>query len=338
MPDPQIIDATDAIITTTICGSDLHILKGDVPETEHGRILGHEAVGEVVEIGSAVTSFQVGDRVLASCITSCGRCEACRGGHFGICTGGGGWILGHNIDGVQAELARIPFADFSLYSVPDSLSDDQVVLLADILPTAYEIGIVHGRLSPGQTVAIIGAGPIGLSALLGAKLYTPGVIIVSDPIAQRRKLALSLGADYAIDPTESDAAQQVMELTGGRGVDLAVEAVGSPCTFEAAADMVCAGGRLANIGVHGSPVTLHMERLWTRDITITAGLVDTWSIPTLMRLVEQGKLDTSALTSHSFALSQMSAAYEQFADAANSGAVKVVLHEGAAPHNYVART
>lgn len=329
--DPQIIDPTDAIIrvtTTTICGSDLHILRGHVPETEHGRVLGHEAVGIVEKIGAAVSAFAVGDRVLVSCITSCGRCEQCRAGHFGICAGGGGWLLGHTIDGVQAEYARIPFADFSMYAVPEALTDDQVVFLADILPTGYEIGVVAGRMSPGKSVAIIGAGPVGLAALVGVKLYTPGMVIVSDPVASRRAMALEMGADYVIDPMSTDAVARVMELTGGRGVDLAIEAVGSAATFEAAADMVCAGGRLANIGVHGAPVTLHMERLWIRDVTITAGLVDTWSIPMLMRLVEMGKLDTTPFGSRTFALADALEAYRQFDGAATSGVTKVLLHSG----------
>ncbi|MCW2974126.1 MAG: Alcohol dehydrogenase GroES-like protein [Thermoleophilia bacterium] len=326
---PTIQDATDAVVritTTTICGSDLHILKGDVPEVTEGRVLGHEAIGVIEELGSAVTSFAVGDRVLISCITSCGRCEQCRTGRYGICSGGGGWILGHTIDGVQADFARIPFADYSLYAVPDALDDEQVLFLADILPTAFEVGVINGKVQPGDTVAIVGAGPVGLAALMTAQLFTPGRIIVSDPLASRRERALEYGADVAIDPTNGDAAAQVLALTDGVGVDVAIEAVGLPATFESAVDMVRAGGRLANIGVHGKPVTLHMERLWTRDVTITTGLVDTWSIPMLLRLVEQGKLDGRRFATHHFDLDHVVDAYGEFGDAATSGVNKVVLH------------
>src|SRR5688572_3532234 len=294
VPDPTLEVPTDAIVridTATICGTDLHILKGDVPTVAPGTILGHEAVGTIEEVGSAVTSFVPGDRVLISCITSCGRCRFCKQARYGLCTGGGGWILGHLIDGVQAELARIPFADTSVYKIPPTLSDEQVLFLADILPTSYEVGVLAGEVKPGDTVAIVGAGPIGLAAVLTANLYTPGRVIVIDPDSTRLARALQCGASTAIEVTGEAALERVMELTDGVGVDVAIEAVGVPATFELCTEIVRAGGHVANVGVHGEPVTLHLERLWIRDVTITTGLVDTFTTPRLMQLIETGKLD-----------------------------------------------
>jgi alcohol dehydrogenase len=331
VPDPELQAPTDMVMrvdAVTICGTDLHILKGDVPEVEPGTILGHEAVGTVVETGEAVTTLHEGDRVLVSCITSCGRCPSCRAGRYGLCTGGGGWILGHLIDGVQAEYARIPFADTSAYKIPPTLTDEQVLFLADILPTSYEVGVLAGRVKPGDTVAIVGAGPIGLAAVLTANLYTPRRVIVIDPDATRLGRALESGASHAIDATGEAALEPIMELTGGVGVDVAIEAVGVPETFELCTDIVRAGGHVANVGVHGKPATLHLERLWIKDVTITTGLVDTFTTPQLMQLIEGGKLDTSIFATHRFALGEAMAAYDAFADAAGSGAFKVVL-EGA---------
>jgi alcohol dehydrogenase len=331
VPDPQIEAPTDIVMrmdAVTICGTDLHILKGDVPEVEAGTILGHEAVGTVVETGEAVITLREGDRVLASCITSCGRCPSCRGGRYGLCTGGGGWILGHLTHGVQAEFARIPFADTSAYRIPPTLSDEQVLFLADILPTSYEVGVLAGEVKPGDTVAIVGAGPIGLAAVLTANLYTPGRVIVIDPDSTRLARALECGASTAIEVTGDAALERVMELTDGAGVDVAIEAVGTPATFELCTDIVRAGGRVANVGVHGEPATLHLERLWIKDVTITTGLVDTFTTPRLMQLIEMGKLDPSVFATHRFALSEAMDAYDAFADAAGSGAFKVVL-EGA---------
>jgi alcohol dehydrogenase len=326
--DPTIIDPTDIIVridTTTICGTDLHILKGDVPETTPGTILGHEAVGTVEEVGAGVTTVSRGDRVLMSCVTSCGRCRFCKEARFGQCLGGGGWIFGHLIDGVQADYARVPFADNSVYKVPDGLTDEQVLFLADILPTSYEVGVLNGAVSPGDVVAIVGAGPIGLAAILTARLYTPGRIIALDLADSRLEAAERFGADLTINNGREDAVAQIMELTDGLGADSAFEAVGVPESFELAADLVRPGGRVANIGVHGKPVSLHLEKLWTRDVTITTGLVDTFSIAPLMRLVASGRLDPSAFATHRFALEDTMAAYDAFADAASSGALKVVL-------------
>ena len=326
--DPTIIDPTDAVVridTSTICGTDLHILKGDVPETTPGTVLGHEAVGTVLEVGAAVSTVSPGDRVLLSCVSSCGRCRYCKQGRYGQCLGGGGWIFGHLIDGLQAEYARVPFVDNSSYRVPDELSDEQVLFLADILPTSFEVGVLNGMVSPGDVVAIVGAGPIGLAAILTARLYTPGRIVAIDLADSRLESALRFGADITINNGREDAVAAVMELTDGLGADVAFEAVGVPQTFELAAELVRPCGRVANIGVHGQPVTLHLETLWIRDVTITTGLVDTFSIPQLLRLIVSGRLDPSLFATHRFGLDDTMAAYDIFADAANSGALKVVL-------------
>jgi alcohol dehydrogenase len=326
--DPTIIDPTDAVVridTSTICGTDLHILKGDVPETTPGTILGHEAVGTVQEVGASVTTVAPGDRVLLSCVSSCGRCRFCKEGRYGQCLGGGGWIFGHLINGLQAEYARVPFADNSVYKVPAQLSDEQVLFLADILPTSFEVGVLNGMVSPGDTVAIVGAGPIGLAAILTARLYTPGRIVAIDLADSRLQSATRFGADTTINNGETNAVAQVMEMTDGLGADVAFEAVGVPDTFELAADLIRPGGRVANIGVHGKAASLHLEKLWIRDVTITTGLVDTYSIPQLMRLIASGRLDPSLFATHRFALGDTMSAYDTFADAANTGALKVVL-------------
>ena len=326
--DPSIIDPTDAVVridTSTICGTDLHILKGDVPETTPGTILGHEAVGTVVEIGPSVSTVAPGDRVLMSCVSACGRCRYCKEGRYGQCLGGGGWIFGHLIDGLQAEYARVPFADNSVYKVAPELTDEQVLFLADILPTSYEVGVLNGTVSPGDTVAIVGAGPIGLAAILTAKLFTPGRIIAIDLADSRLEGAKRFGADIVINNGREDAKAIVLELTDGLGADVSFEAVGMPATFELATDLVRPGGHVANIGVHGHSATLHLETLWIRDITITTGLVDTFSIPQLMRLIASGRLDPSLFATHRFPLEDTMAAYDIFADAANTNALKVVL-------------
>ena len=328
VPDPKLMEPTDAIVridTATICGTDLHILKGDVPEVTPGTILGHEAVGTIVEIGSAVTTVAPGDRVLVSCITSCGRCQFCKDGHYGLCTGGGGWIFGHTIDGLQAELARVPFADTSLYKVPQGLSDEDVLFLADILPTAYEVGVLNGGVKPGDFVAVVGAGPIGLATIMTAKLFTPGHIVAIDLSDARLEKALEFGADSTINNGREDATALVMKLTDGLGADVAIEAVGVPETFELCTALVRPGGRVANVGVHGHSATLHLETLWIRDITITTGLVDAKTTPQLLKLIQERKLDPSAFATHRFAFEDTEAAYDTFAAAAETHALKVVL-------------
>ena len=327
--DPGIIDPTDAVVridTSTICGSDLHILKGDVPETKPGTVLGHEAVGTVQEVGASVTTLVPGDRVLVSCISACGRCRFCREAQYGQCLGGGGWILGHLIDGLQAEYARTPFADNSLYKVPEALSDEQVLFLADILPTAYEVGVLNGVVGPGDVVAIVGAGPIGLAAALTSGLMTPSRIVLVDLDDGRLERAGQFGADTTVNNSREDARARIMELTHGLGADVAVEAVGLPQTFELATELIRPGGRVANIGVHGQSATLHLETLWIRNATITTGLVDTSTIPQLMKLVARGRLDPTIFATHRFALDDTMEAYDTFSNAASTDALKVVLH------------
>ena len=328
VPDPAIQEPTDVIVridTTTICGTDLHILKGDVAAVKPGTILGHEAVGTITELGSAVTTLAVGDRVLVSCITACGRCSYCREAHYGQCTGGGGWIFGHLIDGLQAEFARVPFAETSVYKIPEELTDEQVLFLADILPTAYEVGVLNGKVEPGDTIAVVGAGPIGLATIMTARLRTPAKIIAIDLADARLARALDFGADVVINNGSEDAIARVMELTGGRGVDVAIEAVGVPETFELCTELIRAGGRVANVGVHGCSVTLHLEKLWIRNVLITTGLVDTFTTPRLLQLIEGGRLDPTPFATHRFQLDETMEAYEVFADAATTHALKVVL-------------
>jgi alcohol dehydrogenase len=328
VPDPTIEAPTDIVVridTSTICGTDLHILKGDVPAVRPGTILGHEAVGTVVEKGAGVTTLELGDRVLVSCITSCGRCRFCKERRYGLCTGGGGWIFGHLINGLQAEYARVPFADTSVYKIPDKLSDEEVLFLADILPTAFEVGVLNGRVEPGDTVAIVGAGPIGLAVVLTSRLFTPAHIVAIDVDEGRLHRARELGADVTIDNSANTALAEVMELTGGLGADVAVEAVGLPETFELCTELVRPGGRVANVGVHGHSATLHLETLWIRDLTITTGLVDTFTTPRLLSLIAEGRLDALPFATHYFPLGETMAAYDTFADAAHSHALKVVL-------------
>ncbi len=326
VPDPAIKDAADAIVrveAVTICGTDLHILRGDVPDVRPGTVLGHEAVGEVVEVGAAVRGAQPGDRVLISCITGCGRCRYCREGAYGQCLGGGGWLLGHLVDGTQAEYVRVPFADMSLHPLPASVDAKEAVLLADIFPTAYEVGVLNGNVRPGDTVVVVGSGPIGLAAIATAKLYSPERIIAVDLATTRLEAAKRLGADAVA--TAEDSAQLVDDLTGGLGADVAIEAVGVPESFELCTRMVRPGGTVANVGVHGRPVTLHLEDLWIKNVTIRTGLVDTSTTPTLLRMLIDHRLPASSLVTHTFELDAMEEAYDIFARAADTGALKVVL-------------
>ncbi len=328
VPDPKRQADTDAIVrvdTTTICGTDLHILKGDTPEVTGGRILGHEAVGTVEEVGSGVKTLSVDDRVLVSCISACGACRFCREGRYGQCTGGGGWILGHLIDGTQAEYVRVPFADTSTYRLPAGTSDEEILMLADILPTGYEVGVLNGHVQPGDTVAVVGTGPIGLSAITGARMFSPSHVIAIDLADARLEAAKAFGADLTFNNSHADAVAYVRGLTDGLGADVAIEAVGVPASFELCTELVRPGGHVANIGVHGKPATLHLESLWTRDVTITTGLVDTYSTPTLLRLVASHQIDATRFATHHFGLNEMLEAYDTYGRAAETGAVKVVL-------------
>ncbi|TWD81761.1 alcohol dehydrogenase [Kribbella amoyensis] len=325
--DPVIEDPEDAIVrvdAVTICGTDLHILKGDVPTVDRGRVLGHEAVGTVLEVGDSVRGVTPGDRVLISCITACGRCAYCRAGRYGQCLGGGGWILGHLIDGTQAEQVRVPFADRSVHRLPAEVETESALLLADILPTAYEVGTLAGQVTPGDTVVIVGAGPIGLAALATCGLYSPAKLIVVEQAESRQKAALEHGADVALGAGDTVAAA-VAELTGGLGADVAIEAVGVPETFELCTEVIRPGGRVANVGVHGAPATLHLEKLWIRDVTITTGLVDTSSTPRLLGMLAAGRLALPGLITHRFGLAEMQDAYDTFARPAETGALKVAL-------------
>lgn len=328
VPKPTIQDDTDAIIkvdTVTICGTDLHILKGDVPAVTDGRILGHEAVGTVESVGSAVKNLKSGDRVLVSCITACGACRFCREGAYGQCIGGGGWILGHLIDGTQAEYVRVPFADTSTFAIPEGVSDEEVLMLADIGPTGYEVGVLNGKVRPGDVVAVVGAGPVGLSAIMGSRLYSPAHVVAIDLSDARLDAAKRLGADIVINPSTADPVAVLADLTAGLGADVAIEAVGVPATFEQCTSLVRPGGTVANVGVHGKPVTLHLEDLWIKNVTITTGLVDTYSTPTLLRLLASRQLDLGQLVTHRFTMSDFMRAYEVFANASETEALKVVI-------------
>lgn len=326
-PKPVIKEATDAIVKifkTTICGTDLHIMKGDVPTVTDGRIIGHEGVGIIEEVGNAVTSFKKGDHVLISCITSCGKCEYCKKAMYSHCEKGG-WILGNLIDGTQAEYVRIPYADNSLYPIPTGADEEALVMLSDILPTGFECGVLNGQVKPGDTIAIVGSGPIGLAVLLTAQFYSPAVIIMIDQDDNRLSVAKSFGATHTINSANENAIEKIMSLTNDKGVDVAIEAVGAPATFELCEAIIGAGGHIANIGVHGKSVTLHMETLWSRNIAITTRLVDTVSTPMLFKTVKSGKLEPKKLITHHFKLDQIVEAYDTFENAAKQKALKVIL-------------
>ena len=317
-------DATVKIIKTTICGTDLHILKGDVPTCTPGRILGHEGVGIVEKTGPGVTAFHQGDHVLISCISACGKCEYCRRGMYSHCTTGG-WILGNTIDGTQAEYVRIPHADTSLYPIPPGADEEALVMLSDILPTGFECGVLNGRVEPGATVAIVGAGPIGLAALLTAQFYSPAEIIMIDLDDNRLEVARRFGATQTVNSKDGKAAEKVKALTAGRGADTAIEAVGLPATFLLCEDLVAPGGVIANVGVHGTKVDLHLERLWSENIAITTRLVDTVTTPMLLKTVQSKKIDPKLLITHRFKLDKILDAYETFGHAASTGALKVII-------------
>ena len=330
-PRPTIQAPSDAIVrvtTTTICGTDLHILKGDLPTVTDGHILGHEGIGVVEQVGSGVSEFHVGDKVIISCVTACLKCDFCKRGMYSHCRSGG-WILGYTIDGTQAEYVRIPQADGSLYHFPTGGDEESLVMLSDILPTGFECGVLNGQVKPGDTVAIVGAGPIGLAVLLTAQFYSPAAVFMIDLDDKRLAVAKKFGATTLVNSTDGKAAEHVMKLTDGAGVDVAIEAVGLPATFAICQAIVAAGGRIANVGVHGKPVELHMEKLWDRNISLTTRLVDTVTTPMLLKVVNSGKLQPGKLVTHRFAMNDIMKAYDTFANAAKEGALKVVLTSSA---------
>jgi alcohol dehydrogenase len=324
---PKLLSPSDAIVKiskTTICGTDLHIMKGDVPEVTPGRIIGHEGVGVITEVGNGVTNFKTGDHVLISCITSCGKCDYCKKGMYSHCENGG-WVLGHTIDGTQAEYVRIPFADTSLYQIPEGSDEEALVMLSDILPTGFECGVLNGKVQPGSIVAIVGSGPIGLAALLTAQFYSPAQIILIDPDDNRLAVAKTFGATDTINNAKVDAVKTLMDITQQRGADTVIEAVGIPATFELCQSLIAPGGVIANIGVHGKSAVLHLEQLWSKNITITTRLVDTVTTPLLLKTVSSKKLDPNKLITHHFALNDIVKAYDTFEHAAKEKALKVIL-------------
>ena len=324
---PSIEKQTDAIVKvtkTTICGTDLHILKGDVSTCTPGRILGHEGVGIVDTVGTNVTGIVSGDHVLISCISSCSKCEYCRRGMYSHCIDGG-WALGNVIDGTQAEYVRIPHADTSLYKIPN-ITDDSMVMLSDILPTGFECGVLNGKIQPGSTVAIVGAGPIGLAALLTAQLYSPSHIIMIDKDKHRLTVAKQLGATQTFDIEDGDVIAKIMKITNQHGVDTAIEAVGIPDTFVMCEDIVAPGGVIANIGVHGMEAPLHLERLWSKNITITTRLVDTVTTPTLLKMIVSKKINPMMLISHHFKFADILEAYDTFEEASKTHAIKMIIN------------
>lgn len=327
VPKAAIQNPTDAIVRivhTTICGTDLHILKGDVPEVTCGRVLGHEGVGVVEEVGSAVRNFKAGDHVLISCITSCGSCANCRRQMYSHCADGG-WILGHLIDGTQAEYVRIPHADNSLYPIPAGADEEALVMLSDILPTGFEIGVLAGQVKPGDSVVIVGAGPVGMAALLTAQFYSPGKLIMVDGDTNRLEMAKRFGATHTVDIKSEHAVERISALTDGIGVDVAIEAVGIAASFDTCQSVIAPGGHIANVGVHGKSVELHLEKLWIQNINISMGLVNTNTTPLLLKTVQSGKIDAKKLITHRFALNDILHAYEVFGNAAQEKAMKVIL-------------
>jgi len=326
-PKPELKETTDAVVKitkTTICGTDLHITKGDVPTVTKGRTLGHEGVGIIEKVGEGVSNFKKGDHVLISCITACGKCVNCKKQMYSHCENGG-WILGNTIDGTQAEYVRIPHSDTSLHHIPEGSDEEALVMLSDILPTGLEVGVLNGKVQPGDTVAIVGAGPIGLAALLTAQFYSPAEIIMVDLDDNRLEVSKTFGATQTINSSSGKAVEEVMKLTEDRGVDVAIEAVGIPATFDVCQEIVKAGGHIANIGVHGKSVELHLEKLWVQNITMTTGLVDTYTIPMLMKTVDSGTLEPEQLITHHFKLSDIMKAYDVFGNASKEKALKVIL-------------
>ncbi|MFW0108999.1 zinc-dependent alcohol dehydrogenase family protein [Rothia sp. P7181] len=331
VPNPTILEPTDVIArvdTTTICGTDLHILKGDVPEVEEGRILGHEAIGTITEVGEAVTDLKVGDRIIIPAVTNCGKCSYCKANQPAHCqtVGGVGWIFGYMIDGTQAEYVRVPYAETSVHLVPEGLDDEDVLFLTDALPTGFEIGILNGNTKPGDTVAVIGAGPVGLGAIMTANLCGAGRVITVDMDENRMNKALELGATDKVNASDPDAIEKIKALSNdGLGVDVAIEAVGIPATFQTCMDIVRPFGSIANAGVHGKPVELPINKMWISNVSINMGLVSCNTVGNLLNMVKSGRLNARAMATHHFTFDEFEEAYELFGNAAKHDAVKVVI-------------
>jgi len=326
-PIPEIQEPTDAIVKvtyTTICGTDTHILHGDVPTCKPGTILGHEGFGVVHEPGPGVSRFKKGDRVLINCISSCATCNYCRRGMYSHCIKGG-WILGHTVDGTQAEYVRIPLADSGLHLAPEGVDEKSLVMLSDILPTGLECGVLNGKVQPGSSVAIVGAGPVGLAALMTAKLYSPSLVIVIDRDPNRLRVAQKLGADHVVHGGESSPEEAVMGLTDNTGCDTVIEAVGIAETLELAQDLVAPGGTIANVGVHGKSCTLKIEKLWGHNISLTTRLVDTVTTPMLLKLFAAGGIQPGQLITHEYPFREMQKAYTTFKAAAQHEALKMLI-------------
>ena len=325
---PHVIKDSDAVVRllkTTICGTDLHILSGDVPAVKEGTILGHEGIGIVEEVGAGVSNFKVGDKVIISCVTSCGKCQYCKQSLYAHCEDGG-WILGHLIDGTQAEYVHIPHADNSLYHIPQGISDEAAVMISDILPTGFEVGVLNGQVSPGDVVVIVGAGPIGMSALLTSQFYSPSKIIMVDLDDNRLETSKKFGATHTINSRDAQAAiDKIFELTDGRGADVAIEAVGFPATFDICQHILAPGGHLANVGVHGKPVEFQLQDLWIRNVTVTTGLVSTNTTPMLLKTLENGKIKPETLVTHHYKFEDIAEAYKTFGNASKEHALKVII-------------
>jgi alcohol dehydrogenase len=315
------------VTLTTICGTDLHILKGEYP-VKPGLVIGHEPVGVIHEIGEGVTGYQVGDRVLVGAITPCGQCNFCLGGNWSQCGGAiGGWKFGNTIDGAQAEYLRVPYAQANLAKIPDELTDEQVVLLADIASTGISAA-ESADLQIGDTVAVFAQGPIGLCATAGAKLKGASLIIAveSDPV--RIQMSRRMGADAVFDFNQHDVVEEIKHLTGGRGVDVAIEALGTQATFENALRVLRPGGTLSSLGVYSGKLSVPLE-------PFAAGLGDHKIVTTLcpggkermrrlMELVRQGRLDLTPLLTHTFPLDRITEAYQLFGQR-REGVIKIAI-------------
>lgn len=326
IPVPVITKPTDAlvkILKTTICGTDVGILKGKTPSVQPGTTLGHEGVGVIEEAGIGVRNFKKGDHVIISCITSDGTCEYCKKGLYAHCEDGG-WILGNTINGTQAEFVRIPHADNSLHHIPAGSDEEALVMLSDILPTGHEIGVLNGQVKPGDTIAIVGAGPVGMSVLLTALFYSPAKIYMIDLDENRLNLAKKLGATDAINSGTEDVVKKILSETKD-GVDVSIEAVGVPATFDVCQNIVRPGGHIAVVGVHGHSVNLQLQNLWIQNITLTTGLVSTNTTPMLLKTVSSGKIAPGELITHHFKLDDILQAYEVFGNASKEKAMKVII-------------